>query len=208
MMCGLSAPSTSLEIDKFSHTVYGGEKSYIINIKNNKSLKPVAYKAKVFSRSYSETGEELLEETNLVRIFPRTVVIGYNKTKGVRVNVEKITPEPVEKSFRIHFEQLTEKSGNKSGVIFKTNYSPVFYVKDKKEEPGELVFRNVIKDGEKFLEISNNTNTHIYFNPSKDFQFRNILSKSSVLIPNPEGRNQLSLFSCYGCEDVVTREIN
>ena len=207
VMTGFGAQSFALEIDKFSHTVYAGQKSYTINIKNDKSLKPVAYKATVFSRSYTEDGEEVLKETNLVRIFPKTVVIGYNKTKGVRINVEKVVPEPVEKSFRIYFKELKERNKDKSGVEFETDYSPVFYVKDKKEDEGSLLYQRVVKDGKVFLKITNNTNSHIYFNPSKDFAFRNILAKSSVFIPNDQDLKKISAFVCYGCDEVKTYDI-
>lgn len=181
------------------HTLYKGESTYMISVTNDASTSPVAIKIKALKRTYNRFGTETSTPTDLIKVYPSSLLIPYKKTKRFRV-ISKAPAEEVEKAFRIFIEEQLIETKKNSGIISKTNFNLNLYVKDKKEEAGELRFTNEMVDGELFLKATNDSNTHLLLIPEKELKSRNILAKSSVLIPIEAKISSISVKNCYSCE--------
>lgn len=152
----------NFNISPLSISLSVGEKSGSYTLENL-SQRKAAYQIKAVTREILSNGEEDLQATKLIRVFPSKIILSPGQKKRIKViylgkkNIAK------EQSFRVLFNSLdldVSDSQKKTGVITKYNFATTFYVTPKDAE-ADLNTHIVKKNNRYQLQLKNSGSKHI-----------------------------------------------
>ncbi|MDP5253140.1 MULTISPECIES: hypothetical protein [unclassified Vibrio] len=152
----------NFNISPISISLSVGEKSGSYTLENL-SQRKAAYQIQAVTREIFSNGEENLQETKLIRVFPSKIILSPGQKKRIKViylgkkNIAK------EQSFRVLFNSLdldVSDSLKTTGVITKYNFATTFYVTPKDAE-ADLNTHIVKKNNRYQLQLKNRGSKHI-----------------------------------------------
>ncbi len=152
----------NFNISPISISLSVGEKSGSYTLENL-SQRKAAYQIQAVTREIFSNGEENLQETKLIRVFPSKIILSPGQKKRIKViylgkkNIAK------EQSFRVLFNSLdldVSDSLKTTGVITKYNFATTFYVTPKDAE-ADLNTHIVKKNNRYQLQLKNLGSKHI-----------------------------------------------
>lgn len=153
----------NFNISPLSISLTVGEKSGSYTLENL-SQRKAAYEIYPVTREILNNGEEKLQTTKLIRIFPSKIILDSGQKKRIKVlylgkrNIDK------EQSFRVLFNSLDldidDQEGEAAQVRTKFNFATTFYITPK-DASADLNSHVVKKNNRYQLQLKNSGNKHI-----------------------------------------------
>lgn len=156
---------TAFTFSPMSQSIYieEGQKSAKYSLENNSKDK-LAIEFSVKKRIMDQNGNETLEDTDALSIFPPQLIIPANEKRAIRVNWNKKKEIKVEEAYRVIAEQLPleigEKGVKKTGIQMLTKYMAALYLTPKDASSELKVIQIINEQNELKIHILNEGNKH------------------------------------------------
>lgn len=193
------------EVVPISQEVTTDKDNVQITVDNSKYNTPVAVRIKPMARDMNDKGQEVLSETNDLRVFPRQMIIEPKQKSIIRISIKNKNNTDIEKAYRVVIDQLpARRKANDRGAQVLTRYVTSVYLTPNSKKTNEFTINNAqLTSKGVVINAQNNGNHHkvlypgeaVYiteagetFEVSKEFDLFNILPQKSaeLLLPIKE----------------------